>query len=203
MGLQALGGRITGLALDPPRHQDANGESGGGGNLNTPRNGPYARESSQTAATVKEDGKKEEIGKREKVKTVRESTQAPLNVEAIRLKDGEFEERERKRSGRRRRKKKEEEGKVQKKRKWWRAHHKFFFMEMKKDQKKRKAKRVKDGPKASFGKVWKVALSFFLIVGQNWLSVSAAARGQQRRTEAVMMMEQEVQVKEHKRVRQN
>ena len=54
---------------------------------------------------MKRDGKEEEIGKREKVKTAwvrsqgplkktgRERTQAPLKVEAIRLKDGEFEER--------------------------------------------------------------------------------------------------------------
>ena len=37
-------GATVGLAVDPARHQDANGESGGGGNLNTPRTGPYARE---------------------------------------------------------------------------------------------------------------------------------------------------------------
>ena len=39
-------GATLGLAVDPARHQDANGGSGGGGNLNTPRNGLDARDSS-------------------------------------------------------------------------------------------------------------------------------------------------------------
>ena len=61
--------------------------------------------------------------------------------------------------------------------------------------------------KASFGEVWKVAFYLSFIVGQNWLSVSAARQGHKRRTEAVMRMRQEVQVKEYmeaaKRRRQN
>ena len=80
---------------------------------------------------MKEDGK-EDIGKRDKVKTARESTrrllkkparketsllqtktarertQAPLKVEAVRRRGGEFEKSGRKRSGRRGRKEKEE-----------------------------------------------------------------------------------------------
>ena len=51
--------------------------------------------------------------------------------------------------------------------------------------------------KASFGEVWKVALSFS-DCGTELLSVSAAAEGQQRRTEAVTRMPQEMQVKEHR-----
>ena len=43
-----------------------------------------------------------------------------------------------------------------------------------------------------FGK-W---LFLLLNLGQNWLSVSAAAEGPQRRTEEVMRMQQEVQIKE-------
>ena len=39
---------------------------------------------------------------------------------------------------------------------------------------------------------------FFLVVGQNWRSVSTSAEGQQRRTEAVMRMQQETQVEEHR-----
>ena len=72
-------------------------------------------------------------------------------------------------------------------------------MGMKKDQKKKEHKKSEGRPKARqalgmFGK-W---LFLFLIVGQNWLSVSAEAEGQQRRTEAAMRMQQEVRVKEHR-----
>ena len=49
---------------------------------------------------MKENGKEEEFVKREQEETARERTQALLKVEAIRLKDGEFGEREMKRSGR-------------------------------------------------------------------------------------------------------
>ena len=60
-------------------------------------------------------------------------------------------------------------------------------------------KRSEGRPKArqvlgKFGK-W---LFLILIVGQNCPSVSSAAEGQQRRTEAVMRMQQEVQVKEYR-----
>ena len=51
-GAQASGGRSEGVtagpALDPVRHQGANGESGGGGDLNTPGSGPHHREGSRT-----------------------------------------------------------------------------------------------------------------------------------------------------------
>ena len=59
---------------------------------------------------------------------------------------------------------------------------------------------MKDAPKRGkqdlekFGK-W---LFLFLIMGQNWLSVSAAAEGPHGRTEAVMRMQQEVQLKENR-----
>ena len=45
-----------------------------------------------------------------------------------------------------------------------------------------------------FGK-W---LSLILLLEQNWPCVSAAAEGQQRRTEAVMRIQQEVQVKDYR-----
>ena len=50
----AAGGRYEGatlgLAVDPARHQDANGGSGGGGHVSTPRNGLHARDSSRSRA---------------------------------------------------------------------------------------------------------------------------------------------------------
>ena len=54
---------------------------------------------------------------------------------------------------------------------------------------------MKDAPKRDkpWGEVWEVAL-FLLILRQNWPSVSAAAEGP-RKTEAVMRMQQEVQIK--------
>ena len=65
------------------------------------------------------------------------------------------------------------------------------------NKRRRKAKEVKDVPKRDkpWGKVGKW-LFLFLILGQNWLSVSAAAEGPQRRTEEVMRMQQEVQIKD-------
>ena len=67
---------------------------------------------------------------------------------------------------------------------------------MKKSQKKQEGKKGERCPETrqvleKIGQ-W---LFLFLIVGQNWLRVSAAAEGPQRRTEAVMRMQQEVQVK--------
>ena len=41
-------GAAVGFAVDLVRHQDAHGESGGGGNLNTPRNGLYVRQTSRS-----------------------------------------------------------------------------------------------------------------------------------------------------------
>ena len=59
VALPAPGGRnegfLAGSVFDPARYQDANGESGGGGDFNSPRNGPKIRKGSrtptQTAAT--------------------------------------------------------------------------------------------------------------------------------------------------------
>ena len=47
-------------AVDPARHQDASGKSGGGGNLNTPGNGLHARESSRSPR--EKQGKMEDDG---------------------------------------------------------------------------------------------------------------------------------------------
>ena len=74
---------------------------------------------------------------------------------------------------------------------------KLIFDGNEKTKRRRKAKRVKDAPRQALGKFGKW-LFLFLIVGQNWLSVCAAAEGQQRRTEAVMRMQQDMQVKEHR-----
>ena len=41
-------GVTVGPALDPARHQDANGDSGGGGYLFTPGNGSHDRKGSRT-----------------------------------------------------------------------------------------------------------------------------------------------------------
>ena len=62
-------------------------------------------------------------------------------------------------------------------------------MGMKTGQKKKEGKKGEGTlqSEATLGEVWEV--------GQNWRSVSAAAEGPQRRTEAVMRMQQEVQVK--------
>ena len=52
VGPQEPGGRNEGApagsAFDPAWYQDANGESGGGGDFNTPGNGPKTREGSRT-----------------------------------------------------------------------------------------------------------------------------------------------------------
>ena len=74
------------------------------------------------------------------------------------------------------------------------------LMGVKKGQKEEIRQKKGEGrPKArqvweKFGK-W---LFLFLIVGQSWLCVSAASEGQQRRTEGVVRMQQEVQIKEHR-----
>ena len=71
------------------------------------------------------------------------------------------------------------------------------MISMKKGRKEKERKRSERRPKArqnfeKFGK-W---LFILLILGQNWLCVSAAAEEPQRRTEVIMRMQQEVQVKE-------
>ena len=87
-------------------------------------------------------------------------------------------ERWRKKSGRRERKSKEED-EVQKRR-WW-----------------KKSKEVKDAQKrCKYWEKFRKWLFLLLIMEQNWLSVSAAAEGPQRRTEAVNRMQQKVQIKE-------
>ena len=70
---------------------------------------------------------------------------------------------------------------------------------MSRQKREGKQKKVKDPPMRCklFGKFGKW-LFLFLIVGQNWLSVGAAAKGPQRGTEAVMRMQQEVQIKENR-----
>ena len=70
------------------------------------------------------------------------------------------------------------------------------LMGMKKGQKKKEGKKGEGRPRArqvleKFGK-W---LFLFPIVGQNWPCVSAAAEGQQRRTEAMESIQQEPRVK--------
>ena len=74
------------------------------------------------------------------------------------------------------------------------------LMGMEKGQKKKECKKGDGRPQArqvlgKFG-TW---LVLFMVVGQNWLSASAAAEGPERRTEAVMRMQQAVQVKECRR----
>ena len=70
---------------------------------------------------------------------------------------------------------------------------------MKRGKQKKDSKHSERRPEArqaleKFGK-W---LLLFLIMGQNWPSVSAAAEGPHRRTEAVMRMQQEVQIEENR-----
>ena len=112
----------------------------------------------------------------------------------IKRKGGEFRKSERKRrEGReRKRQRKFEECDAQKKEmveEVQRAHHSSVYDESGEWQKgEGKQKRCL----GKFGK-W---LFLLLILGQHWLSVSAAAEGSQRRTEAVISMQQEVQIKE-------
>ena len=64
-----------------------------------------------------------------------------------------------------------------------------------------KQKKVKVRPKRDepWGSLGSGSFSFsFLIMGQNWLSVSAASEGPHKRTEAVTRMQQEVQIKENR-----
>ena len=152
---------------------------------------------------MKENRKREEIGKREKEEIAKVRTQGPLKVEAIRWKGGEFKKSGRKRSGRRGRKKKKKKKAKYRKRKWWKKCKELIIslsmIRMKKGKKEKESKRSERRPKArqtlgKFGK-W---LFLFLIMGQNWLIVNAAAEGPHRRTEAVMRMQQEVQIKENR-----
>ena len=72
----------------------------------------------------------------------------------------------------------------------------LYMMRMKKGrEERRKAKEVKDAPKRD--KLWGNSgsgLFILLLLGQNWLRAIAAAEGLQRRTEAMVRMQQEVQV---------
>ena len=122
-------------------------------------------------------------------------------VERWRIQEKRKEEKWKKRK--KRKKKEKEEGEVQKKEmveEVQRAHHKFVYDKNEERQKEEgKQKTVKNAPKrrhalGKFGK-W---LFLFLIVGQTWLSVCAEAEGPLRRTEAVMRMQQEVQIKENR-----
>ena len=87
--------------------------------------------------------------------------------------------------------------------KWWkkRKEHKenLSLTGMMRGQKKQEGSKGERSPEArpaleKFGK-W---LFLLLVTGQNFLSVSAAAEGPPRRTEAVIRMQQEVQVKENR-----
>ena len=70
-------------------------------------------------------------------------------------------------------------------------------MGMKKGQKKKEGKKGEKQARKVVGSLESGSFSF-LMVGQNWLSVSAAAEEPQRRTEAVMRMQQEAQIKERR-----
>ena len=79
-----------------------------------------------------------------------------------------------------------------------RVHQKSVHDE---DEKEREVKGKQEKSKtlqsqSNIGEILEVALSLFLLLGQNWRSVSAAAEGPRRRTEAVMRVQQEVQIKE-------
>ena len=79
------------------------------------------------------------------------------------------------------------------KRKWWKKCKELIirlFMMRSGEWQKGEGKQKRCLGK--FGK-W---LFLLLILVKNWLSVSAAAEGSQRRTEAVISMQQEVQIKE-------
>ena len=81
-----------------------------------------------------------------------------------------------------------------------RAHHKSVYDENAEMQKMGEGnKRSERRPRArqTLGKFWKRHF-FLLILHQNWPSVSAAAEGPQRKTEAVMRMQQEMQIKASK-----
>ena len=95
---------------------------------------------------------------------------------------------------------KKKENNKYKERKWWKKckeiKRSLFMMRMKKGEKEKESSRRARRPKArqtlgQFGK-W---LFLFVLLGQNWLSVSAAVEGPQR-TEAVIKMQQEVRNKE-------
>ena len=74
-----------------------------------------------------------------------------------------------------------------------REHHKYVHDENQERRKKKGKQKKCNKPQSETN--LEVALSP-ADAGQNWLSVSAAAEGPQRRTEAVMRMQQEVQIKE-------
>ena len=78
-----------------------------------------------------------------------------------------------------------------------RAHHKLENVKNEKSMKEKESKRSERRPKArqTLGKFGKWLFSLLLLV-QNWLCVSAAAEGPKKRTEAMVRMQQEVQVKE-------
>ena len=71
------------------------------------------------------------------------------------------------------------------------------MMRMKREKKEKENERSGRRPKAR-QTWWKIGKWLFvlLILGQNWLGVSDAAEGPQRRTEEGMRMQQEVQIKE-------
>ena len=113
-------------------------------------------------------------------------------VQEEKMEEGEVEEEEEKEQD------KEEGGAQQKEmvEKVQRDHHKPVYDENERRRKGKGEQKEARSPKVrqTLGKYGKW-LFLLPITGQNWLSVGAAAEGQQRRTEAVMRMHQEVQVK--------
>ena len=86
------------------------------------------------------------------------------------------------------------------KRRWWKKFEGFiislYIVRVKEGRKEKEGKISERRPKARqiLGKLGKW-LFVLLILGQNWLCVSAAPEKPQRRTEAMVRMQQEVQVK--------
>ena len=135
-------------------------------------------------------------------------TRSPRGGEAYLRPDGQRDHRGRDKirqchKGRPREGRKKKKKKVNhRERRWWKNFtelivSRLYVMRVKKGRNEKESKRSERRTKArqtleKFGK-W---LFLLLILGQNWLCASAAAEGPQRRTDAMVMMQQEVQVKE-------
>ena len=103
----------------------------------------------------------------------------------------------RKKKKKKRKKKKVKHGK----RRWWEKCKDIIMspsmMRRKKGEKEKESRRRARRPKARQTLGNEIRKWFFLLImGQNWLSVSAAAEGPQRSTEVMTRMQQEVQIKE-------
>ena len=82
------------------------------------------------------------------------------------------------------------------KRKWWKKC--MSMTKMKRGNKKKTASKKSESTPKARRALGCLGSALFLIMGQNWLSVSAAAEGPHKRTEAVTRMQQEVQIKENR-----